>query len=239
MAAKSYRTLVMAMRHISKDMIKQLENYQKNMKNNRKENSLQIQKYFETDLTFLGITAVEDTLQLQAPQTIQRLSNSGLKIWICTGDKYETTLGVAKACSLIRSKTVKKVAIIMENQQEILESLSKGIKDLEGGEELELLAISGIALAVIENNIHIKAMMLQLVAVAKTTIFVRMAPSQKVSVIEMAKKDLKMKVLAIGDGYNDQLMLQAADVGFRINHEPIQQNEQQSDDEESKDLKKQ
>lgn len=48
----------------------------------------------------------------------------------------------------------------MENQQEILESLSKGIKDLEGGEELELLAISGIALAVIENNIHIKAMML-------------------------------------------------------------------------------
>lgn len=34
----------------------------------------------------------------------------------------------------------------------------------------------------------------------------------------MAKKDLKLEVLAIGDGYNDQLMLQAADVGIRINN---------------------
>lgn len=38
---------------------------------------------------------------------------------------------------------------------------------------------------------------------AKTTLFVRMSPSQKVKVIEMARRDLKLTVLAIGDGYND------------------------------------
>jgi len=33
----------------------------------------------------------------------------------------------------------------------------------------------------------------------------------------MAKKYLQMKVLAIGDGYNDTQMLTASDVGVRIN----------------------
>ena len=37
----------------------------------------------------------------------------------------------------------------------------------------------------------------------------------------MAKRDLKLEVLAIGDGYNDQLMLQAADVGIRINQSEL------------------
>ena len=66
-------------------------------------------------MTFLGITAVEDTLQWQVPQTIQRISMSGLKVWICTGDKYETTLGVAKACQLVKSDTFSQVVMIMEN----------------------------------------------------------------------------------------------------------------------------
>ena len=47
-----------------------------------------------------------------------------------------------------------------------------------------------------------------------------MSPSQKVQVIEMAKRFLNYKVLGIGDGYNDTLMLQAADVGFRIRTDP-------------------
>ena len=34
-----------------------------------------------------------------------------------------------------------------------------------------------------------------------------MSPSQKVQVIEMAKRFLNYKVLGIGDGYNDTLML--------------------------------
>lgn len=38
----------------------------------------------------------------------------------------------------------------------------------------------------------------------------------------MAKKHLHMKVLAIGDGYNDQLMLSSAHVGIRIKHTPIE-----------------
>ena len=58
------------------------------------------QQYFERDLTFVGLAAMENTLQWQAPETIQMMRDAGVKVWISTGDKYETTLGVAKACDL-------------------------------------------------------------------------------------------------------------------------------------------
>ena len=51
---------------------------------------------------------------------------------------------------------------------------------------------------------------------ATSTIFVRMSPSQKSQVIDVAKTKLKMKIMAIGDGYNDTQMLEAADCGIRI-----------------------
>ena len=78
-----------------------------------------------------------------------------------------------------------------------------GLKHLEAGLDLNMLAISGIALATIQNEDKIMSSLLLLMRSAKTTIFVRMAPSQKVQVIEIAKRDLMLKTLAIGDGYND------------------------------------
>jgi len=43
-----------------------------------------------------------------------------------------------------------------------------------------------------------------------------MSPSQKTQVIDIAKTKLQMKIMAIGDGYNDTQMLEAADCGVRI-----------------------
>ena len=43
-----------------------------------------------------------------------------------------------------------------------------------------------------------------------------MSPSQKTSVIEIAQRQLGLRVMAIGDGYNDTQMLEAADCGIRI-----------------------
>ena len=56
----------------------------------------------------------------------------------------------------------------------------------------------------------------QLLVYAKTAIFVRMAPSQKRQILDIAKNYLKFKVLAIGDGYNDTQMLESAHCGVRI-----------------------
>jgi len=54
-----------------------------------------MQQYIEANMTYLGLSGVEDSLQWQARQTIARLKDSGLKMWICTGDKFETTLAIA------------------------------------------------------------------------------------------------------------------------------------------------
>ena len=51
---------------------------------------------------------------------------------------------------------------------------------------------------------------------ADASAFVRMSPSQKTSVIEIAQRQLGLRVMAIGDGYNDTQMLEAADCGIRI-----------------------
>lgn len=96
MASKSYRIMVMAMRELDQELAEKFDQLQiiQKMKNNAK-NILLMQQTFEKEFTYLGTTAVEDSLQWKAAETIDRLGKSGLKMWICTGDKLETTLCVA------------------------------------------------------------------------------------------------------------------------------------------------
>jgi P-type E1-E2 ATPase len=57
----------------------------------------------ETKLTLLGASAVEDKLQDQVIETLRHLKAGGIKVWIMTGDKFETAENVATACGLIDS----------------------------------------------------------------------------------------------------------------------------------------
>lgn len=54
----------------------------------------------------------------------------------------------------------------------------------------------------------------------------------------MAKRDLKLEVLAVGDGYNDQLMLQSADVGIKLNHSELIEEEESSTEDDGKKKKR-
>lgn len=49
----------------------------------------------ERDLRLLGATAIEDRLQDGVPETIADLKLAGIKIWVATGDKLETAIGIA------------------------------------------------------------------------------------------------------------------------------------------------
>ena len=128
-------------------------------------------------MTFLGMSAVEDTLQWQAQETIARLKNSGLKVWICTGDKFETTLGVAQQCELINDES-KVIPIVTEKETVITETLKSTVELIARDDfSLDLLALSGQAHAMIEKDIGLKSLLLQCITVAKSVIFVRMTPS--------------------------------------------------------------
>lgn len=53
----------------------------------------------ETNLLLLGATAIEDRLQDGVPEAIADLKRAGLKIWVATGDKLETAIGVSSPSS--------------------------------------------------------------------------------------------------------------------------------------------
>lgn len=47
----------------------------------------------ERDLRLLGATGIEDKLQDGVPETIADLKRAGIKMWVATGDKLETSIG--------------------------------------------------------------------------------------------------------------------------------------------------
>ena len=51
----------------------------------------------EAGLHFLGITAVEDKLQEEVPESIQILRDARIKVWVITGDKQETAINIGIA----------------------------------------------------------------------------------------------------------------------------------------------
>lgn len=55
----------------------------------------------ECDLELLGVTAIEDKLQEDVPDTILTLAEAGIKIWVLTGDKEETAINIGFACQLL------------------------------------------------------------------------------------------------------------------------------------------
>ena len=106
-------------------------------------------------MTFLGVTAVEDILQWQAPETISRLRDSGIKVWICTGDKMETSQSVARACGLTDSSpsdpTKSRELYLVSNASYDLSQIM--LKAVKKESKIDLLIINGSSLAIILSDI--------------------------------------------------------------------------------------
>ncbi|KAH8914962.1 phospholipid-translocating P-type ATPase [Atractiella rhizophila] len=103
-ANEGLRTLCLAFKELNED------DYQDwNMRYNdattliegRDEKMEELASEFESNLQFLGSTAIEDKLQDGVPETIADLRRAGIKIWVATGDKLETAIAIGKTCNLI------------------------------------------------------------------------------------------------------------------------------------------
>jgi phospholipid-translocating ATPase len=57
-----------------------------------------VSEELERDLRLLGATAIEDRLQDGVPETIADLKRAGIKVWVATGDKLETAIGLFWVC---------------------------------------------------------------------------------------------------------------------------------------------
>ena len=100
-----YWTLLMAMKVIDDEELDHLKNKLKEADekdiHNWDKAYAEIFDKFETGLTLLGATCVEDWLQNEVPETINAFREGGIKVWMLTGDKLETAWNIAQSCKLI------------------------------------------------------------------------------------------------------------------------------------------
>ncbi|CAJ0602595.1 unnamed protein product [Cylicocyclus nassatus] len=86
---------------------------------NREKKLDEIYEEMEKEMTLIGGTAIEDKLQDGVPETIARLAEANIKIWVLTGDKTETAINIAYSCRLLTDEMKEIVVIDGQTQTEV------------------------------------------------------------------------------------------------------------------------
>ena len=68
----------------------------------REAKKLDVLESIERDMEFLAVTGVEDKLQENVMQTIERFRAAGIQVWMLTGDKVETARCIAIATGMCK-----------------------------------------------------------------------------------------------------------------------------------------
>ncbi|CAD8051177.1 unnamed protein product [Paramecium sonneborni] len=212
-AVKGYRTLMLGRKTYNQNEMEiYLADYKRAQEDKDEEMMNKLQKILESNLEFLGITAVEDLLADDVGQTIQDLKSADIKVWVLTGDKVETAISIGYSCNLIESKDM--LQVVTETTVGSIEEVFLHYCNESAN---IALVISGQALSVMLDNPQLKSMLLKRAFYAKVVIVARVSPKQKQQVVALVKEHLpKAYTLAIGDGANDVSMINEAHVGVGI-----------------------
>lgn len=180
----------------------------------------------ETGLTLQGATANEDKLQEQVPETIARLAEAGIKVFMLTGDKQETAVNVGFAASMLTNEferillTSEEIADLSLIPQ-LLESKADEVREMvrlgrESSSPLSIVLDEPV-IDLVMRNAENRRNFLVIVEACKTVICCRCRPDQKKQVVQLVRLGVKGScTLAIGDGANDVDMILEANVGVGI-----------------------
>ncbi len=83
----------------------------------------------EVGFELLGSTAIEDRLQDKVDETIEKLKEAGIKIWVLTGDKIETAINIGYSCKVL-SDEIYQHLINSDESMKILDQLMEAEKSL-------------------------------------------------------------------------------------------------------------
>lgn len=104
-AMEGLRTLVLAQRYIdSEEFLSWSQKWRSTQLSNISDKDSALDSLgaeLEQNLDLLGVSAIEDKLQVGVPDTIAVLMAAGIRVWVLTGDKQETAIEIGKACNLI------------------------------------------------------------------------------------------------------------------------------------------
>ncbi|XP_075058370.1 putative cation-transporting ATPase 13A4 [Mixophyes fleayi] len=189
----------------------------------------------ESDLSFLGLLVMENRLKLETRPVLRELFNSRVRTVMITGDNLQTAVTVAKKSGMISEGSN---VILVEASEPSDSSLASITWTLEHGvkpksfEDVEIyidikdktkseseyspyyFAMTGSSYQVILQHF---SNLLQKILI-NGTIFARMSPGQKSSLVEEFQK-LGYYVGMCGDGANDCGALKMAHVGISLSEQ--------------------
>ncbi|XP_069476247.1 probable cation-transporting ATPase 13A4 [Ambystoma mexicanum] len=186
----------------------------------------------ESDLEFLGLLILENRLKPETNAILKELSAANIRIVMITGDNIQTATTVAKNSGMIpkRSRVIMVEAQGPEGSTpasvswvpvEYPEDEDAGDAQIKAGDDYVVqdekdyhFAISGKTYANLEK--HFYTLLPKLLMNA--TVFARMSPGQKSTVIEEYRK-LDYYVGMCGDGANDCAALKMAHAGISLSEE--------------------
>ncbi|KAL1117506.1 hypothetical protein AAG570_003825, partial [Ranatra chinensis] len=103
-ASDGLRTLCLAVRDLDENFFTQwkAKHHEAAVSLENRDDRLDaVYEEIENNMTLVGVTAIEDKLQEDVPQTIANLGLAGIKIWVLTGDKQETAINIGYSCQLL------------------------------------------------------------------------------------------------------------------------------------------
>lgn len=193
---------------------------------NRSEKVDQVCLQMEKDMRLVGVTAIEDRLQDQVPETLSFFLNAGVVIWMLTGDKRETAVTIAATSTLCNPRTdfVDHIDIGNLDPQDpkAIDKVNSDITAIEQhvalhGTDMEqrcTLVVDGPALNIAME--HFFQRFLEVSQKVNSAVCCRLTPIQKANVVHMFQMSTGLTALAIGDGANDVSMIQEGRVGIGI-----------------------
>lgn len=143
-AKSGLRTMLVAKKMLSADELNRIVEESKRARlsiNNRDHLLSMLYQNAENDLTLVGATAVEDSLQTGVPETIKNLKTAGIKVWLLTGDKVETAISVAYLCKLLESDMVLFHLVLQKDVhtcKRLLQSYKHQMKSMKANLKFEL-----------------------------------------------------------------------------------------------------
>jgi phospholipid-translocating ATPase len=177
---------------------------------NRKEEMAMVQSDVEANMTLLSLTGVEDKLQHNVRETLEKLRHAGVRIWMLTGDKVETATCIAVSSRLAeRSQGIFTITGIV-SRNEAARALSRFRRQAA----TDVLVVDGTSLQVYLDVFP--AEFVDAASLAPAAVACRCSPTQKAAVVRLLQDYKGKRVAAIGDGGNDVSMIQQANAGIGI-----------------------
>ncbi|EUD69086.1 phospholipid-translocating ATPase [Plasmodium inui San Antonio 1] len=168
--------------------------------------------YVEKNIKVLAITGVEDKLQEGVGKTIEMLYNSGIKVWVLTGDKIETAICICKNANIKKKKH--NIYIFRHENIKSTSNLIRDFNSILSNIDSYVLFFDNI---IIQNCIkYIPNAFVDFAANARAVVCCRCSPIEKKEIAVLIKTIKRKKILCIGDGGNDVAMIQSADIGIGV-----------------------